>query len=300
MMEISGDTTRTFLSAILIVVLLGVIEFRAVPVEAASGPPLQNSATFRDYTVKTYFDPSSNQKDAYFEIFQNGRPIYRKQATENGTKFVVGTLYDDDPDSKLAAMGRDITGDGQPDLVISEWMGGANCCLMLHVFEIGSRFRKIASLDAEFGDQGPHFVHLVEGPGLQVQLYDWTFANWHTDFADSPAPRVILRYQDGGYRVAPALMRTATVDAKELAKEVALIRNEAKHLHAGSWPDADLPPQLWGTMLDLIYSGHRDTAWQFLDAAWPKQIGGKDAFRRDFDEQLKRSPYWKSISQLGS
>ena len=40
---------------------------------------------------------------------------------------------------------------GQPDLVISEWLGGANCCLTLHIFEIGPTFRKIADIDAEFG-----------------------------------------------------------------------------------------------------------------------------------------------------
>ena len=59
----------------------------------------------------------------------------------------------------LVKMGMDITGDGQPDLVISEWLGGANCCLMFHIFEIGPTFRKLGTIDAEFGDSGPHFLH---------------------------------------------------------------------------------------------------------------------------------------------
>jgi hypothetical protein len=37
--------------------------------------------------------------------------------------------------------------------------GGANCCLMFHLFEIGTRLRKISDIDVEFGNQGPHFVH---------------------------------------------------------------------------------------------------------------------------------------------
>jgi hypothetical protein len=294
-----GVIGRILLFGILMVVLTSVMGFRAQPVDAGSHPPLQNSVSFGEYAVKTYFDPSSDQKDAYFEIFKNNKVIYRKQATETGERFVVGTLYDDDPDAKLVAMGNDITGDGKPDLLVSEWTGGANCCLTLHVFEIGSQFRKIASLDAAFGDQGPHFVHLAQGPGLQVQLHDWTFANWHTDFADSPAPKVILRYQNESYQVAPDLMRTATVDMKDLAAKADSVKTDAKHLHGGSWPDVNLPPKLWGTMLDLIYSGHRDLASQFLDMVWPKQIGGKADFRREFDEQLKRSPYWKSLAQPG-
>jgi len=260
----------------------------------AKPPPLQRSATFDAYTANVYFDPSSNQKGAYFQILKDQKVIYRQQATANGERFVIGTLYDDDPDAALVTMGKDITGQGQPDLLISEWKGGANCCLILHIFEIGTSFRKIADIDAEFGDQGPHFVHLTKEPGLQIQIYDWTFANWHSDFADSPAPRVILRYQDDGYRIAPGLMRTSGIASKELAARVESIKGASKDLR-GAWPDAEIPPQLWGTMLDLMYSGHREAAWQFLDANWPKQVKGMDRFRREFKEQLETSAYWKQL-----
>ncbi len=263
-------------------------------------PPLQKSASFGRYVANTYFDPAANTNDAYFEILKDKKSIYRQQAAENGEKFVIGTLYDDDPDAKLVTMGRDITGDGQPDLVISEWLGGANCCLTFHIFELGPRFRKIADIDAEFGDQGPHFVHLAQGPGLQIQIYDWTFANWYCDFADSPAPKIILEYHDRGYRLASDLMRTPTVDMKDLAAKVRKIRDETKNAR-GSWPKADIPPRLWATMLDLIYTGHRILAWQFLDMAWPPKVAGRDdAFMNDFMKQLRKSPYWKSIAQLGS
>jgi hypothetical protein len=262
------------------------------------GPPLQKSASYDGYIANTYFDPDSNTKDAYFEILKDGKRVYRKQARENGERFLIGTLYDDDPDAKLVTMGADITGDGQPGLVIAEWAGGANCCLTLHIFEIGKQFRKIGAIDAQFGDQGPHFVHLDQGPGLQIQIDDWTFANWHTDFADSPAPKVILRYRDGAYRVAPDLMRTPAVDAKAIAVKADAVKAGATDLH-GSWPDAEVPPALWGAMLDLMYAGHQDAAWQFLDTAWPPQVGGKARFKRDFQEQLRQSPYWKSIAQPG-
>ncbi len=292
------SNSRICLRAISAVIWAGAIAATCPAAIAGSSPPLQKSASFGDYTVNTYFDPASNKKDAYFEILRNHKQIYRKQATENGEKFVIGTLYDDDPDSALVRMGNDITGDGQPDLVVSEWAGGANCCLTLHIFEIGPKFRKIAGLDAAFGDVGPHFVKLAQGPGLQVQLHDWSFANWNSDFADSPAPKVILRYKDGAYHIAPDLMRTSGVDMKDLTARAESIQADCKHLPPGSWPDADIPPRLWGTMLDLIYSGHQAEAWQFLDMAWPGQIRGKDAFRRDFMEQLRTSPYWKSIKQM--
>jgi hypothetical protein len=261
-------------------------------------PPLQKSASSGAYVVNTYFDPDSNTNDAYFEILKDKHLVYQRQAEDNGAKFVIGTLYDDDPDARLVTMGADITGDGQPDLVVSEWSGGANCCLTLHLFEIGKRFRKIGAIDAAYGDQGPHFVHL-KGRGLQIQIYDWTFANWHSDFAESPAPRVLLSYQRGAYRIAPGLMSTPNADMKEVAAKISQIRDATKNLH-GSWPDADIPPLLWGTMLDLIYSGHRLLAWQVAEMAWPKGVGGKDRFVDDFIAQMKKSPYWKTVASLGS
>jgi hypothetical protein len=239
-------------SAALSVVLAAAAAMFLIALDAAAqsaaskkAPPLQKSASFGVYTANTYFDPDSNDTDAYFEILKNKKRIYRHQATESGERFVIGTLYDDDSDARLVAMGCDITGDGQPDLLISEWTGGANCCLIFHIFEIGAKFRKIGDINAEFGDQGPHFVHLRQGPGLQIQINDWTFANWHSDFADSPAPRVILEYKHGRYVMASSLMCTPTVDWDHVAANVRKVRDETKDLK-GSWPDADIPPLLWG------------------------------------------------------
>jgi hypothetical protein len=100
--------------------------------------------------------------------------------------------------------------------------------------------------------------------------------------------------------MASDLMRTPTVDMTVLAAKIQKIREETKHA-SGSWPNANIPPQLWGTMLDLIYTGHRILAWQFLEMAWPQKVAGKDdAFMDDFMKQLRMSPFWSPIAQLGT
>jgi hypothetical protein len=44
-------------------------------------------------------------------------------------------------------MGRDITGDGKPNLVVEQWTGGVHCCTFFYVFEIADQLRYIATLD---------------------------------------------------------------------------------------------------------------------------------------------------------
>jgi hypothetical protein len=260
--------------------------------------------TVAPYVARIYFDAKANDgSDSYFEILKNDKRVYMQKAKTKGEKFFIGTMYKDDADAALIKMGMDITGDGQPDLVISEWLGGANCCLTFHIFEIGPTFKKLGTIDAEFGDSGPHFLHPdkdSKSTGLAIQIHDWTFANWNTDFADSPAPKVILRFSDNAYRVAPDLMRAAAYSASDLATRAAAVKSYAPSAKGGEWPHAKVSPDLWGTMLDLIYSGHADDAWKLLDDAWPPKVQGKDAFARDFRAQLAKSRYWPAVEAMNS
>jgi hypothetical protein len=64
------------------------------------------------------------------------------------------------------------------------------------------------------------------------------------------------------------------------------------------WTIENPPPDLWGYMLDLIYSGNERTAWDFFDQAWPASIPGKKEFMKDFRKQLSTSRYWSQVQML--
>jgi hypothetical protein len=288
--------------------LLGVALIPAFAAKAYSETPVDviphQEETVAPYVARVYFDPKAKDgSDSYFEIVKDGQRVYLQKARTKGEKFFIGTMYKDDPDASLVKMGMPITGDTQPDLVISEFTGHANCCLVLHIFEIGPTFKKLGTIDSEFGDSGPHILHPDQdskSTGLAVQIHDWTFANWNTDFADSPAPKVMLQFSGGAYRVAPELMRTPEIAASDLATRAAAIRDYAPSAKGGTWPHAEVSPQLWATMLDLIYGGHADDAWKFLDDAWPPKVQGKDVFARDFRAQLAQSSYWPAVEAMNS
>jgi hypothetical protein len=62
----------------------------------------------------------------------------------------------------------------------------------------------------------------------------------------------------------------------------------------GPWP-LFIGATLWTTEMRLIYSGHSDLAWKFLDKAWPASIPGKERWLGDFCSRLKTSPYWPDL-----
>ena len=196
----SGDALPILIVAIVV----------AFTTSANSEDAIHQQQTYKPYVARVFFDSKAKDgSDAYYEILKDGKRVYLQKAKDLGEKFFIGTMYNNDPDARLVKMGADITGERVPDLVISEWSGGANCCLTIHIFEIGPTFKKIGTIDTQFGDSGPHFIpdNSSKTKSLAIQLYDWTFANWNTDFADSPAPKVMLRFTDDAYQVAPDLMR---------------------------------------------------------------------------------------------
>jgi hypothetical protein len=242
--------------------------------------------SFRDYRILvTRDDKAPWQSREILEISRAGEVLHRQR----GYDFHLGGFDPDDAKQKeLLAVGKNITGNGLPNLVVSEYTGGAHCCFLAHVFELGKEFRKVGTLDARDGDLS-HFEDLDGDGSLEFVTNDFTFAYWHASFADSPAPRVVLKYRDGAYRVAPGLMRRPAPSAAELERQSREVR-EAPQWHARRMPTA-----LWKTMLDLIYEGNADAAWAFLNSSWPRKEAEKEEFRREFLEQLRKSPYAKEI-----
>jgi hypothetical protein len=183
----------------------------------------------------------------------------------------------------LEMIGRDITGDGVPDLVILLYTGGLHCCTHAVVLSLGDTLGDFGTIngadgDIEFSD--------VTGDGLpEARIGDWRFAYWRGySFVETEVPEVILRFRDGAFRPACDLMRDPPPSERALARRAA-------ELSAG-WVAGDPPPAVWGFAVNLVYSGNASSAWRFLDLAWPGSIPGKDEFLADLRERLRGSPCW--------
>jgi hypothetical protein len=184
---------------------------------------------------------------------------------------------------RLEFVGRDITGDHVPDVVIEAFTGGAHCCTQALVLGLGDTLTDYGLIDGADGEI--EFEDLNGDSIPEVRVGDWRFAYWRDyPFVETEVPEVVLRFQHGAYRAACDLMREDAPDERTL-------RQRARTLASG-WVGGDPPPALYGYAVDLVYAGHADLAWRFLDLAWPAQIAGKDDFVRDLQDRLTGSACW--------
>ena len=237
---------------------------------------------FNEYRVATYENEEGDHQT--LEIRRAGALLHSIE----GFRFAIGHVADSEL-AKRTPVGSDITARGVPMLVVSEWTGGAHCCFRFHLFEVGTQFRFLQTIDAGHGDQS-RFENLDPDPALEFQMNDWTFAYWRTSFAQSPAPRVILKFSEGQYRLSPALMR------KVPSSESALRQKAAELASSDAWNAGGQPPvELWVEMLDLIYAGNSREAWELLLMSWPANNADRADFEREFRAQLARSPFAGSL-----
>ncbi|HTW81160.1 MAG TPA: hypothetical protein VME23_16545 [Terracidiphilus sp.] len=228
--------------------------------------------------------------DACLQAFRNGMVIFRRTLGNDGS-YTLGQPGDEY--GPAIPNGKDVTGRGNPDMLVSFYTGGAHCCLQYYVFELEPTFRLIATLDGGSGD-GSRF-QMIDGKFYFVGA-DWTFSYWQASFADSPAPGVIVGFVDdpigGGYHLALGKMKKPQPTPEEWKEALSETRSAFGQTNPFS---GGIGSQLWGNMLDFIYGGHSNLAWKILDESWPARRKGKDNFLSDFCSQLKTSPYWLDL-----
>ena len=155
---------------------------------------------------------------------KNGSLIYRKN---EASAYSIGNNIEGAPGIAVIKPGTDVTGSGQPEVIVGSWSGGAHCCFSFQILQLGRDFRVLAKLDAK-DSGGAHFEDINHDGKYEFIANDWTFAYWRTSFAESPAPEVILRpkpaesgYVD--YQLALDLMRKPAPTQEQLDGLIARI-----------------------------------------------------------------------------
>lgn len=309
----------------LIIPASGAYKFKVTlkgPADAAPDKPQKLSLTYKNvlkipantvvsetrkingYDVKIVVPKNSEEGgDSFVLIERGGKPEALLKADSFGSSgfSFAGKGEGGAESGAVFAKSNDITGDGTPDVGIEYFSGGAHCCFEFYVFELG---KEVIQVPPIYGRDNPISAAKANPKGgLILETGDSTFAYWNVPFAGSPLQSVTLEFREGSFRASPSLMKRpapATAELQKLAAEAkAKISNAAYtgDSFAGI-TDGDgyiFEDAFWGTMLDLIYTGHNDLAWKYFDMVWPATKPGKETFKNDFRTRLEESPYWDDI-----
>ncbi len=247
---------------------------------------LEVEQTFRDYVVRIYswefFTYISSEIPRFLEILKGGHRIMAILGLPGEFFHLVQT-------DKANAMGKDITGNGIPNLVVVRYSGGYGGFATYCIYETGQKFRKIAVIDDHIGIE---FTDLDGDSKLEIVVGDHAFISLAECNACYRPPKVILRYQNGAYRIAIDLMHKPAPSHEDLERNAVQVLDDASWRGEAWLVKKKVPESLFTTMLELPYTGHPDLAWQFLEMAWPPDISGKDPWLNKFRSELRESQYW--------
>lgn len=189
----------------------------------------------------------------------------------------------------------DKTGDGIPDIMVfvgSCGVNGRNCSTTTYFIDLGDTIK----ISESWGDlaaigKNPKGGLIFElrhevyfGSALVILEFRNGILRPNFDLMKKPAPSLaILRSKAQKFRPQLSLKPFKGDD-----NEDSVLYQEGFDYESSSFGDV---------MLDLIFTGNEELAWQFLDLVWPSQKQGKALFIRDFKKQLAQSRYWQMISE---
>jgi hypothetical protein len=239
--------------------------------------------TYEDYSVLLFNTYSKTEKvdepiGKYLKLLKRGKVVF---SLENFTNLYPVILY----------FGKDITGDGYKNAVISNYTMGAHCCFELYIFELGNNFRKIYYYN---GDAEPVMQDIDKDGIMEIVTLSDIFSYWHNSYATSYFPEYILKYKNGMYHLALNLMKKPVPQKDTLNKWSEEIKWNRIPWNSDESQIA-LDPLFLERVIEMIFTGNSKIAMEFIKTNWPKSKNGKELFIKDFMTQLSKFQYWSEM-----
>lgn len=255
--------------------------------------------------VKGATDPKAT--DERVVVLKAGKPVFQSNPKET------------DPGSRwtIHSMGRDLDGDGAPDMHFSSNSGGAQCCTTHHVIKLKVPIKRIAVYSAG-SVGGGDFIDMVGRKAPIMISADDSSANAFAPYANSYFPVMILEVGKKGRLefardlmqsrlpgMPPPVCATPTATANPWLKErcaeytgarrnerTKQIRARLSQIKSGrssdklKWEDYFENGVLATVSAEInryTYTGHGNAGMLWLEQVWP----GNDAVKLKFINTLR-------------
>ena len=171
----------------------------------------------------------------------------------------------------IVLTGQDVNGDGNPDLVLEGYSGGAHCCWTYYIISLGHEPGMVSKFENE---RGAGFVLNKKTGKMEIETLDGAF-DYFDNFSHggTPFPDVYMRL-DGKKLIDISRLHTADYD-KEIselrsaigAKELAVFIQAENEKEKIGWEQVS--SKVIGVVLAYLYSGRPSQARAALKRMWP-------------------------------
>jgi hypothetical protein len=167
--------------------------------------------------------------------------------------------------------GADLNGDGKPELVLSGYSGGLHCCYVYEVVSLGRTPQVLHT----FANPVPiTFEKQPDGTAL-IRAVDGVFDYFIVPHTDAVIPQLVLK-PEGNNLVDVSAQYPELYDKEIEQARNQLTPDELERFRKSNFHDKLFTDQIptvrkvLTIVLNYVYSGREDKAWQALDDMWPE------------------------------
>lgn len=166
--------------------------------------------------------------------------------------------------------GADINGDGKPELVLDGYAGELHCCYTYTIVSLGSTPRVLRN----FNNRLPVFFQTQADGTTLIRAGDSVFDFFLLPHSESVIPQLVLKME------GEKLVDVSGQFSKEYDSQIEQARSQLNSADLEKFRQSRFGDKLFTDqmptvrrvlviVLNYLYSGREDKAWQALDELWP-------------------------------
>lgn len=191
-----------------LLVLLGAAVL--VPTAGASTQTAQSGQVTASFSFSGHYPSYSGER---LTIARGGQVVYNQPVVSSfcGSQCAPGSPSGQQPSVHVL----DLETNGEPDVVLDLFSGGAHCCSVEQIFSFDPVTGSYVKTERNFGDPGEQIVDLARNGRYEFLTADDAFAYEFTDYAASGLPIQILTFANRRFTdVTRSYPRLIARDAK--------------------------------------------------------------------------------------
>jgi hypothetical protein len=172
----------------------------------------RSGAVSASFTFRGSFPNYSHER---LTITRKGIVAYSKPVSSSHC--LGGSCAPGDPERHASSVHvLDLESNGEPDVVLNLFTGGAHCCTLEQIFRFDAAHGAYVKTEHDFGDPGDNIRDLDHNGRLEFVTADDDFAFAFTSFAASGLPLQILTFRTGHFtNVTRHYPKLLTADAAQ-------------------------------------------------------------------------------------